>query len=203
MLLPFRNPGLTRLKHPGDTPEFPTMQPIRTDSQSQHEPVSKSLNDKLYKKNGLKILFFFNSTQKLRTIISNKKTWGHARAGGRGQWAALDLHSLDNVTCHTMRWLRSALVGVDCWLSVGSDKPSSSLPSSPAGGGGGGVSQSEELSVQRGRYSRWISVPTLRSSAANGPLTHSEVDVALASAHDQICFGIRGRRVRGFRRRIV
>lgn len=39
--------------------------------------------------------------------------------------------------------------------------------------------------------------------AANCPLTHSEVDVAFASAHDQICFGIGGRRVRGFRRRIV
>lgn len=125
--------------------------------------------------------------------------WG----GRRGAGGALDLHSLDNVTCHMMRWLRSALVGVDCWLSVGSDKPSSSLPSSPAGGGRGGVSPSEELSVQHGRYSRWISVSTLRSFGANCPLTHSEVDVAFASAHDQICFGVRGRRVGGFRRRIV
>lgn len=35
------------------------------------------------------------------------------------------------MTCQTMRWLCSALVGADGWLAVGSDKPSSSLPSSP------------------------------------------------------------------------
>lgn len=43
------------------------------------------------------------------------------------------LHSLDTATCQTMRWLRSALVGAACWLSVGSGRPSSSPLSSPDG----------------------------------------------------------------------
>lgn len=41
------------------------------------------------------------------------------------------IQSREAVTCQTMRWLRSALVGADCWLAVGSDKPSNSPPSSP------------------------------------------------------------------------
>lgn len=54
------------------------------------------------------------------------------------------IQSWEAVTCQTMRWLCSALVGDDCWPAAGSDKPSSSPPSSPG-------EEDEESNEQRRR----------------------------------------------------
>lgn len=114
--------------------------------------------------------------------------------------------SWEVVTCQTMRWLCSAFVGADCWLAVGSDKPSNSPPSSPE-------EEDDESSEQ---LCSWFTtgVETVLhqfravlkqngNQRKHGFLTHSEVNVAFASTHDQVCFGLGGCCVRGLRCKII
>lgn len=99
-----------------------------------------------------------------------------------------------------MRWLCSDLVGADCWLAVGSDKPSNSPPSSPE-------EEDDESHTQFYNQACWrhLSEYILHHLCASSgvKLTHSEVNVAFAPTHDQECFGLRGRCVRGFRWRVI
>lgn len=117
-----------------------------------------------------------------------------------------------------MRWLCSAFVGADCWLAVCSDKPSNSPPSSPEGRDHESDKQSKIwiflyffYSIETQLYNFLCPVQHLKLTLPMlhqwcqccGLLTDSEVNVAFASTHDQEGFGLWGRCVRGFRRRVI
>lgn len=117
-----------------------------------------------------------------------------------------------------MRWLCSALVGADCRPAVGSDKPSNSPPSSPEKEEdqsnkqmfnqllqwGSTVKLQFCLSLRGNTNTTWRTTSVLPHWCQRCViLTHSEVNVAFASTHDQVGFGLRGRCVRGFRCRVI